>query len=140
MRFRIAALLLFASMAVAAPSKIMVRDPWVSVPVGKQQMTAGFLTLRSSGADNALVSATCDAVRNLELHKMEESGGKMRMEMVDRIELPEDEDVRLHPGGLHLMMIGFTRAIKEGDVLSVRLRFADGTTTVVKMPVRRREG
>lgn len=135
-RFAVAALM--ALTAFGAP-KITIRDPWVSVPVGKQQMTAGFLTLRNDGADNALVAASCDAVKNLELHEMKESGGRMRMEMLAEIELPAGEEVRLQPGGLHLMMIGFTRPIREGDVLSVRLRFADGSTADVKMPVRKRE-
>jgi copper(I)-binding protein len=130
------------ALLMAAPpsaSKIAIRDAWVTAPVGKQSMTAGFLTLHNSGADSALTGASCDAIKNLELHKMEESDGKMRMTMVERIALPSGEDVRLQPGGLHLMMIGFTRPIKEGDVLVVRLRFADGSTADVKMPVRKRE-
>ncbi|PYQ27149.1 MAG: hypothetical protein DMF56_21565 [Acidobacteria bacterium] len=126
-------------MAAPSASKITVSDAWVMAPIGKQPMTAGFLTLHNSGADSALTGASCDAIKDLELHKMEESGGKMRMTMVERIALPSGEDVRLHPGGLHLMMIGFTRPIKEGDVLVVRLRFADGSTADVKMPVRKRE-
>jgi copper(I)-binding protein len=135
-RFALAALL--ALTAFGAP-RITTRDAWVMKPVGKQEMTAGFVTLHNNGADTALVSATCDAIKNLELHEMEETNGRMQMKMVDEIELPKGEDVRLEPGGLHLMMIGFTRPIKEGDVLVVRLRFADGTTSDVKMPVRKRE-
>ena len=138
----IAAVLIAALVAGGKPNaatSIAIEDPWVAPPVGKRTMTAGFLTLKNSGAATALVSASSPDVKRLELHTMEEKGGMMSMKMVERIDLPRNSAVRLHPGGLHLMLIGLTRSIAAGDSIKVKLRFADGSTRDLEMPVRNRE-
>jgi periplasmic copper chaperone A len=140
--FMIAAVLIAAVVAGGKPNaatSIAIADPWVAPPVGKRTMTAGFLTLTNSGADTALVSASSPDVKRLELHMMEEKGGMMSMKMVERIDLPRNRAVKLHPGGLHLMLIGLNRTIAAGDVVKVTLRFADGSTRELAMPVRDRE-
>lgn len=132
------ALVAFADKPNAAKS-VNVKDAWIAPPVGKRTTTAGFLTLTSKGADTALVAASSPDVKRLELHTMTESGGMMSMKMVERIDLPRNREVRLHPGGLHLMLIGLTRTIRDGDSVKVTLRFADGSTRDLNVPVRKRE-
>jgi len=122
-----------------AADVVTITGARIAPPIGNRTITAGFLTLHNRGADTALVAANCGDVKQLELHQMESSGGMMRMKMVERIPLPAGQEVRLHSGGLHLMLIGLKRRIAEGDVLVVRLRFADGSTSDVRMPVRKGE-
>jgi copper(I)-binding protein len=50
-------------------------------------------------------------------------GDVMRMREVPSIEIPPGRTVTFGPGGLHLMMIGLTRPLRQGETVPVTLRF-----------------
>ena len=140
MKLRIAFALLLLPILVAdalvatprAASEIVVSDAWIAPPIGNRDFTAGFMTIRNSGADTELVAVECAMVKKLELHTMEESGGMMRMKMVPSIPLPRGQSVKLHPGGLHLMFLGLREKIAARDRLTLTLTFSDGPAAVRK--------
>ena len=66
---------------------------------------------------------------------MSMAGGVMRMRPVAKIELPAHNPVQLAPGGVHVMLIGVKRALKEGErvPLTLTIRPADGAPFTVKV-------
>jgi len=84
----------------------------------------GYMTLRNTGASpDRLVSARTPAARTVELHTHIREGEVMRMRPVPSIDLPPGGEARLQPGGLHLMLIGLTAPLRQGERVPVTLVF-----------------
>jgi copper(I)-binding protein len=97
-----------------------------------------YLTLKNDGSvDERLISASSDVAMTAELHAVNMVDGVMQMrQAVDGIELPAGETVRFEPGGLHIMLIGLTRALEPGDEFSVSLTFEHAAELTVRAEVR----
>ncbi len=118
---------------------VTVVDPYVrAVPPGAPA-TAAFMGLQADKGNVALVKASSDVARSVELHTHIHDNGVMRMRPVDKIELKKGETVTLQPGGLHVMLIGLTRPVKPGDSVEIELSFSDGTKQQISAPVRKIE-
>jgi copper(I)-binding protein len=119
--------------------KLTVKNAWIQEGPPSQKITAGFMVIENhSSADLSLISASTDAARVVELHKMELEDGMMRMQKVDSIKVPAGGSVELKPGGYHLMVIGLTRQLKEGDEVKVKLTFSGSIEKIVTVPVKSR--
>lgn len=118
--------------------RLSVSDGYVMAPLKGRDVAAGYFVLSNSGPDAALVSAASSAAATVELHTHTMDDGVMRMREVERIDLPSGETVAFEPGGLHLMMFGFSR--EEGETEApVTLTLASGETLDVTLPIRERE-
>ena len=126
-----------AASAKAASERVTVSKARVRAAPPGAPATAAFMTLTATGPGAALVSAASDAATTVELHTHTEVDGAMQMRPVERIEVPADGAVTLEPGGLHVMLIGPTRALAEGDTVALTLTFDDGSTQDLSAPVTR---
>lgn len=98
--------------------------------------TAVYLVLRNRGGEgDRLVGARTEVAGTVELHLSAIEDGVMRMRQVDAIEVPARGEARLEPGGYHLMLIGLTHALKEGDRFDLTLEFERSETRVVEVVV-----
>lgn len=97
---------------------------------------AGFMTIRNTGAaPDRLVAARSPVAGVVELHTHIREGEVMRMRPVPAIELPAGQAVTLAPGGLHLMLIGLTRALDQGGRVPVTLVFERAGEVEVQLAV-----
>jgi copper(I)-binding protein len=135
----IVACLGLAAVAQAQPAAEAVRIEGLfarAVPPG-QTNSAAFMSLHNTDrVEHALVAAASPVARAVELHTHTKEGGMMRMRRVERIALPPEVDVRLKPGGLHLMLIGLERQLSPGEEVSLTLVYEDGSETTASAPVR----
>ncbi len=70
------------------------------------------------------------------IHDYAENGGKMAMVMADAVPLAAKAPVRFAPGGLHVMAMDPSDALKPGSSARVTLILSDGTSTSILAPVR----
>jgi hypothetical protein len=99
--------------------------------------SAVYMTLvNSTGQADALLSAATDAADIVELHLSSMDDGIMRMRPVDRIDLPANGQAELVPGGYHVMLIGLTRDLNEGDMIDLTLNFEQAGALELSVPVR----
>ncbi|WP_372618465.1 copper chaperone PCu(A)C [Falsiroseomonas sp.] len=97
---------------------------------------AGFMTIRNTGSEaDRIVAARSPAARAVELHTHIREGDVMRMRPVPAIELPAGQEVRLAPGGLHLMLIGLGAALERGGRVPVTLVFERAGEVTVELHV-----
>lgn len=124
--------------ALAEP--LLVEEAQVrAVPPGSQT-SAAFMTLRNPGEqDVTLVDADSPAAEVMELHNHEDVDGVMQMRKISEILVPAGESVALAPGGLHLMLIGLTAPLAEGEPIEIELRFDTGESQQITAPVKRIE-
>lgn len=117
---------------------ISVDDPYVrEVPPGVPT-SASFLILKNdSDKEIALIKATSDVAKDVELHEHVHKDGMMEMRQVQKISVPANGTTALKPGGYHIMLIGLTRKIKSGDVVDLALEFDDGSKQAIKAEVKK---
>jgi hypothetical protein len=97
---------------------------------------AGFMAIRNTGsAPDRLVAARTPVARVVELHTHIREGEVMRMRPVPAIDLPPGQEVRLQPGGLHLMLIGLNAALDQGGRVPVTLVFERAGEVEVQLAV-----
>lgn len=125
---------LLALPALAAPH---VMDAWVRALPAAAPTTAAFMTIHNPDkAANALVAASSSAAGRVELHNHELVDGVARMRQLSQIPLPAGEQVKLAPGGMHLMLFNLTQPLAAGQTIELQLQFADGSQQTVTAPVK----
>jgi copper(I)-binding protein len=88
-------------------------------------VAGGFLTITNSGTeDDRLVGVTTSIAKEAQIHEMALENEIMKMRRLeDGLVIPAGETVTLAPGGYHLMFMGLTGGISEGDAVAVTLTF-----------------
>lgn len=133
---RMAALAALVFASTVAQAGVDVRDGYVRAPVPGQNMAAAFMVISNNGDKPLqLVAVKSDVAAELELHGHTNDNGIMRMRKVDSVPVPARGEVRLAPGGLHLMLIGLRKTLVEKQQVAFTLVFADGSEARVEMPV-----
>jgi len=131
-----ACLLLLANLSFA--KGVSVDEPYVrEVPPG-QMISATFMTLKNdTDKDIALIKASSDVAKNVELHEHVHEGGMMKMRQVPKIIIPAHGITELKPGGYHIMLIGLQRKIKSGDKVTLNLEFDNGNKETITATVKK---
>ncbi|HWX46771.1 MAG TPA: copper chaperone PCu(A)C [Roseomonas sp.] len=114
---------------------IAIGHPWSrAAPAGITG--AGFMTLRNTGsAPDRLVSARAEIARTVELHNHVQDGAVMRMRPVESIEIAPGQEVKLAPGGLHLMLVGLKQPLTKGARVPLTLVFERAGEVTVELAV-----
>lgn len=139
MRFSrmLAGLSLLASSTLLAQSPIEIEEAYVRAVPPTQANTAAFMRLiNTSDQDISLVAAQAAASAVTELHTHLEVEGVMQMRQIDQIIIPAQGQAELRPGGLHVMLIGLNKALTEGEMTSLQLRFSDDSNIEIELPVK----
>jgi hypothetical protein len=83
-----------------------------------------YMTLRNSGStSDRLIGASSPEAEKAETHETKVESGMAMMRAVGAVELKPGATVELKPGGLHLMLLGLKRPLKEGETLKLTLVF-----------------
>ncbi|MBN8429235.1 copper chaperone PCu(A)C [Microbulbifer salipaludis] len=103
-------------------------------------MGAAYIALRNLSASErvlARVELPSHPAGKIEMHTTQEVDGVSRMRPLKKIALPGHGTIEMRPGATHLMVHGVT--LKAGELLPLRLVFADGTIRDMRLPVYGRE-
>lgn len=132
------AVFLLAAATSSAADTMTVEHGWARASAPGAANGAAFMTLvNASAKDNALIAAESDAAATVELHTHVMDAGVARMRPVPEIAVPAGGRTELRPGGLHIMLIGLKAPLVEGSVLSLTVKFRDGTFRQLSLPIRR---
>jgi copper(I)-binding protein len=99
---------------------------------------AAFMTIDNhAGADDRLVGAASDAAMKVELHTHKtDANGVMQMLPVEGgIVIPANGSAVLQRGGDHVMFMGLTSAIANGDHVTLMLTFEKAGDITLTVPV-----
>ena len=116
--------------AAPALAQVKVDNPWVRGAVPGQLATGAFLDI-TSARDAALVKAESPIAATVEVHAMAMKNNVMTMHEVPKIALPAGKQVRLAPGGFHIMLMDLKQPVKNGESVPIRL--------TIEYPDRKRE-
>ena len=122
----------------AAEDGIRIEDPYVRLSRPTSKSGAVFMTLQNGAAeDDRLVSVTTDVAERAELHTHTvDANGVMRMgKVTEGFPVAGMAMHSLDRGGDHIMLLGLTRPLQQGDTVTLTLTFERGGDITVTVPV-----
>jgi len=115
-------MVLFA--ATAAYAQVEIEQPWARATAPGAKVAGGYMVIRNpSAAPDRMVGASSGAAERVEMHVHVNEGGVMKMREVKGYDVPAGGSFELKPGGAHLMFMDIRRPFKEGERVTVKLRF-----------------
>ncbi|MDR5652102.1 copper chaperone PCu(A)C [Ruixingdingia sedimenti] len=132
-----AAALALSALAAQAHDGLAIKDAYARSAGPGAQTGAAFMVIENhTAADDRLVSAASDAAAKVELHTHREENGVMKMVHVEEgFAIPAHGSHALARGGDHVMLMGLTRDLAQGDTITVTLTFETAGEMVVEIPV-----
>jgi len=105
---------------------LTLQDLRVKASLKGVNTTAGYVTVVNPGAKpDRLMSATCECGAKVTLHRMWMDHGVMRMRTADKgLEIPAHGELKLAPGGDHLMLTGLKAPLEDKGKVTLTLTFA----------------
>ncbi len=101
-----------------------------------QTTTAAFFTVRNSSRDSWVLNRVISpAASRVEIHEHVNRGGTLQMRQRASLTIPAGGEVVFEPGGLHLMLMGLTAPLREGDSVSLAFHSETGAVAEVVFPV-----
>ncbi|MCF3118526.1 copper chaperone PCu(A)C [Streptomyces arenae] len=113
-----------------AKPELKVSGAYIPQPT-MDDMAAGFFTLTNKGGADKLTSATSDIAGSVTLHSTK--GGVMKEEK--SFDVPANGHLDFASGGNHLMLEKLKRKPKQGEKVSLTLRFQKSDPITVEVPV-----
>ena len=111
-----------------ADAGVKVSNVWARSTAPGQNVAAAYLDIVAN-APAALVRAESPAAKLVELHEMKIEGDVMKMRAIAKIDLPAGKEVKLEPGGLHVMLIDIKQPLKVGEKVPLTLVIESGGKT-----------
>ena len=122
----------------SADGTLKFSDMWTRATPAGANVAGGFPTITNAGKEpDRLVGGTLTTAGTVQVHQMSITDGVMKMQELPRgLEVKPGETVELKPGGYHLMFIGLTAPVKEGEKLEGTLIFERAGTVAIHYHVQ----
>lgn len=133
-------LLIALTLILATPAwaeEIVIENAYARTARPGAPTGAVFMVLRNTGATaDRLIAAESPVAELVQLHTHTETDGVMRMRQIEGgIDLPPGARHELARGGDHVMLMGVTEALKDGDTLPLTLVFEVAGNVVLEVPI-----
>lgn len=129
----------FAVFAIPALAEgIEVHDAYAIQGMPGGPTAAAFMViLNNGGAPDRLIAARSDVSARTELHThVEDENGVMQMREVEEgFDLPTDGEIIMQRGSHHVMFMGVTDPLADGQVIPVTLVFETAGDVVIEVTV-----
>lgn len=97
----------------------LIRATPVNAPV-----SGGYMIVKNMGTEpDRIIGADANFAGKTEVHEMKMDGDVMKMREVEGINISPGEEVKLMPGGYHLMFMQLGQQLTPGEKLSVTVEF-----------------
>lgn len=123
-----------------ADSAVRVDNGWVRWVPPVSPNSAAYFTLHNVSDQSVdVVAAESDVARAVELHTVVKTGDLMQMTPVEKVAVAAGETVAFKPGSYHVMLIDLKQPLAKGSHVMLTLRFADGESLQLALPVKDEE-
>jgi copper(I)-binding protein len=107
-------------LAFQASAQTKVDDAWVRATVPTQSASGAFMTV-TADSDSKLLSVASPVAKDVQIHEMTMKNDVMSMGPVKSVDLPAGKAVSFDPNGYHVMLMGLTAQLKEGESVPLTL-------------------
>lgn len=124
-----------AATVVGRAGTVEVIHPFVPAPPSPS-VAAFYVTLRNTGSTaDTLIGASTAVASSATMHAETSVGDMETMTPLAGVTVPGDREVTLAPGHDHVMLEGLRVPVRQGQRLTMTLRFAHGGSVTFPVPV-----
>jgi len=125
-----------ATAETVTAGNLVIVDPWARATIGLRRPGAVFVTIRNQGSAGDVLSAIeTPLAERAEVHRSQISNGIASMMLAGPVEIPSLGEVRLAPGGLHVMLMKLSKPLIKGEKFSLTLVFKNTGRVEISVPV-----
>ncbi|NQY64087.1 MAG: copper chaperone PCu(A)C [Alteromonadaceae bacterium] len=118
-------------------AEISVNTGYIRETIPGTSISSAYMTIHNSSLQKlSFIGASSDVSPRVEIHEHTMDNGMMRMRQRLSIEIPAQNTVVLHPSGLHLMIFDLNQPLKQDQMVSITLHFADHKDFTIQLPVQ----
>jgi copper(I)-binding protein len=123
-------------LAAAQTSPLVVSNAWLRKVPGADT-AAAYLVLRNTSTEPIIViGVRSPAASNAMIHETSTVSGQSQMRMHEKLVIAPGQTLALQPGGLHVMLSGFSKNPLPGQSVPLILLLANGGTVQVTAVAR----
>lgn len=105
---------------------LTIGHPWAPITHGNLATGVVYVTLVNDGKKaDRLLKVRSPWAASAALHSTIKDGTVMGMRDIDSVAIPPGQTVEFKPGALHIMLLGLTRPLKDGDMLPLTVTLAN---------------
>lgn len=120
-----------------AVGAVRIVEPWARATAGASPNGAAYMTLSVVGTEaDRLLAITTPVAKRAALHTHVMDDGVMKMRPVESIEVAPGSPTVLQPGGQHIMLMGLTAPLREGDTFAMTLTFERAGEVEIELVVQ----
>ncbi|MDC0398638.1 copper chaperone PCu(A)C [Alphaproteobacteria bacterium] len=124
LRLSIVILFCFLISEPAFSSSLMIEGAFARASSGHGKNSAAYLSIHNhSPNDDYLIEAKTNVAAMTSIHNHINDKGIMKMRAVQQIAIPANDNIKLQPGGFHIMLMGLKKPLLEGDKFDLTLVF-----------------
>ena len=125
----------FSLVACTPKTGLEIREPWARPAAQGENSAVYFMIQNHSSQTHDMVGAASDIAQAVEIHESMMSGDVKQIHQLHAVSVEPDTEVKLRPGGLHIMLIGLKKELKVGDEFEITLHFTNFEDINVTVPV-----
>jgi copper(I)-binding protein len=95
-----------------------------------------FVIVNDGGEADTLIGVVSEIANSAEIHETRIENDVAQMIPVSRLDIPAHGRVEFKPSGYHVMLVGLTQDLKEGDSLKLTLQFEKSGAITIDVPIR----
>jgi copper(I)-binding protein len=134
-------LLLIGSSLTMADATLTISEPWIREAPPTVRVMAGYMAMVNTGNTTVTVtSISSPDFERAEVHRTVVEAGIARMLPVKQLEIPANSQLKLEPGGLHLMLFNPQRPLPEGATVTLIIHRSNGSKVTATASVIRKTG
>lgn len=116
---------------------LKIGHPWTRATPKGADVAGGFMSITNTGStDDRLIAVSVSGIKRVEIHEMSMHDGVMRMRpLVKGLVLPAGKTTVLKPGSFHIMMLGLSAPLNDGDYIKGTLTFEKAGTVDIEFAV-----
>lgn len=134
---RLTATLILILLSTLSQAEVRIEQAYVRALLPGQANSAAFMVFYNEAEEDVyLQSVDTEMAERAELHEHIHSGDMMRMQQVQQLRIPAKSFLNMRSGGYHLMLLGLCKNLREGDRVSLRFHFSDGSQQQHLLPIK----
>lgn len=103
---------------------LVLHHAWSRASLGNSSNGAVYITIENRGTEaERLLSATTWIASDVMIHETIMNGDVASMQMADSLAIAPGEVLKLQPNGTHIMLLGLSQKLIEGETFPLTLTF-----------------
>ena len=124
-----------------ATETLEITRPWVREAPPSAQVLAAYMSIKNTGESTVtIIGISSPEFESAEIHRTVINEGIASMQPAKQLDILAHGNIKLEPGGLHLMLFNPQRTLSAGDSVTLTIHVSNGTCMTVTAPVIRQTG